>query len=155
MPLLICLPGGVRGKAGRSDDSAIPSLSEHVDLYPTLCDLCGLGKPSWLEGSSLLPLIEDPGSKRKGAAFSHRKHMWHDSLQVYDIAHSVRTERYRYIVYLDEEGGLLYRELFDYQEDPQETENRAELPECETLSVALSALLESGLERLRMNADSP
>jgi len=147
VPLLIRLPGGARGRTGRSDGSVIPSLSEHVDLYPTLCDLCGLGKPSWLEGESLLPLIEDPGRKRKGAALSHRKHMWHDRLQVYDIAHSVRTDRYRYTVYLDEEGGLLYRELFDYQEDPLETENRAELPECETLTVALSALLDSSLKR--------
>jgi arylsulfatase A-like enzyme len=120
----------------------IPALTEHVDLYPTLCDLCSLGKPSWLQGSSLLPVIEDPGRKRTGIAFSHRKHMWHDRLQVYDIAHSVRTERYRYTVYLDGEGGLLYRELFDYQEDPLETENRAELPRYETTVTALTALLE-------------
>jgi iduronate 2-sulfatase len=152
VPLLIRIPDGVLGTAGQSGrimsgGSAIPELTEHVELYPTLCDLCGLRKPSWLEGKSLLPLLNGTGRGAKRVVYAHRRHMWHDRLQVYDIAHSVRTERYRYTVYLDERGELLYRELFDYQEDPLETENRAELPRYETTAAGLAALLEYNLRR--------
>ena len=76
--------------------------------------------------------------------FSHRRHMWHDRLQVYDIAHTVRTERYRYTVYLNEQGGRLYRELFDYQEDPLETTNRAEHPGRALIAAELDGVLERG-----------
>jgi arylsulfatase A-like enzyme len=120
----------------------IPALTEHVDLYPTLCDLCGLEKPQWLEGDSLVLLIDDPERAWKRAVFSHRKHMWHDRLQVYDIAHTVRTERYRYTVYLDEQGKRLYRELFDYHEDALEKTNRAELPDYTQVAAKLGVILD-------------
>jgi len=154
VPLLIRIPEGAQGGADRlggirAGGSLIPECTEHVELYPTLCDLCGLGKPSWLEGKSLLPLLNGTGSEAKRVVYAHRKHMWHDRLQVYGIAHSVRTERYRYTAYLDEEGGLLYRELFDYQEDPLETENRAELPRYETIATGLAALLEHNFSQPR------
>jgi hypothetical protein len=75
--------------------------------------------------------------------------MWHDRLQVYDIAHTVRTERYRYTVYLNERGEPLYQELFDYQEDPQETENRAEFPGYAETDAELADMIESGWKRFR------
>ncbi len=158
VPLLIRLPDSARGGAasngGRSGETRdagtkIAGLTEHVDLYPTLCDLCGLDKPPWLEGDSFLPLLNDPGKAWKRAVFSHRRHMWHDRLQVYEVAHTVRTERYRYTVYLDERGELLYRELFDYQEDPLETENRAELADYATVAAELAVMIESGWKQCR------
>jgi iduronate 2-sulfatase len=147
VPLLIRMPASGQGGDGRSGGirtggSVIPALTEHVELYPTLCDLCGLAKPSWLEGKSLLSLLDGTGRDSKRVVYAHRKHMWHDRLQVYDVAHTVRTQRYRYTVYLDKRGELLYRELFDYQEDPLETENRAELPACGTTTTGLGTLLE-------------
>jgi arylsulfatase A-like enzyme len=133
----------------------ISALTEHVDLYPTLCDLCGLEKPPWLEGDSLVPLLDDPERAWKRAVFSHRKHMWHDRLQVYDIAHTVRTERYRYTIYLDGQGRRLYRELFDYREDPLAKENRAELADYAQISAMLDASIESGWRQFRPPAGTP
>jgi arylsulfatase A-like enzyme len=147
VPLLIRLPG--RGAGGGSRALSVPALTEHVDLYPTLCDLCTLEKPPWLEGDSLLPLLHDPGSTWKRAVFAHRRHMWHDRLQVYHLAHTVRTDRYRYTVYLDEKGEPLYRELFDYREDPQETRNRAGLAEHGHIAAELAAVIEAGWSRFR------
>jgi arylsulfatase A-like enzyme len=152
VPLLIRLPEAGRGPGGArwgGGTATIPALTEHVDLYPTFCDLCDLDKPDWLEGDSLVPLFEDTDRAWKRAVFAHRKHMWHDRLQVYDIAHSVRTERYRFTMYLDGHGELLYRELFDYQEDPKETENRAELPGYAGTVTELTDMIESGWERFR------
>jgi arylsulfatase A-like enzyme len=114
-----------------------------------LCDLCGLEKPSWLEGDSLVPLLEDPGRAWKRAVFAHRKHMWHDRLQVYDIAHTLRTQRHRYTVYLDGQGRQMYRELFDYQEDSLEKTNLAESTGSAAVAAELAEMLEAGWRRFR------
>lgn len=45
-------------------------LVELVDLYPTLCDLAGLSKPTLLAGKSLAPLLENPNAKVKQYAVS-------------------------------------------------------------------------------------
>ena len=149
VPLLIRPPGGGRTGGAQNGGTQITAMTEHVDLYPTICDLCGLEKPQWLEGDSVAPLLDDPERAWKKAVFSHRKHMWHDRLQVYDIAHTVRTERHRYTVYLDGQGGRLNRELFDYHEDPLEKTNRAELPGYAQISAKLDASLESGWRQFR------
>jgi len=151
VPLLIRLAGGHHDSitSDKAIGSHVTALTEHVDIYPTLCDLCGLAKPDWLEGDSLLPLIEDPGRPWKQAVFAHRKHMWHDRLKVYDIAHTVRTGRYRYSEYLDGKGEVLYKELFDYREDPLEEENRAERPEYACIIEELTGMIKRGWQAFR------
>jgi hypothetical protein len=52
-------------------------------------------------------------------------------------------------VYLDEEGEALYRELFDYREDPLETENRAEQPGSAATLAELSSMIAGGWKRFR------
>lgn len=46
------------------------SLVELVDIYPTLCDLTSVPKPTHLEGKSLVPILHKPGIQVKKAAFS-------------------------------------------------------------------------------------
>ena len=65
VPMIIVPPGS---KTGRATDA----LVELLDLYPTLTDLCGLGIPKDLEGSSLRPLLEGTADSVKQAAFT-----WH------------------------------------------------------------------------------
>ena len=54
---------GIWGKATNA-------LVELVDLYPTLCDLAGLSKPSHLAGKSLVRLLNNPKAKGKKFAVS-------------------------------------------------------------------------------------
>ena len=65
-PLIINVPG--QQPAGAKTDA----LVEFVDIYPTLCDLCGIPLPEGLEGSSFKPLMENPNREWKEAAFSIR-----------------------------------------------------------------------------------
>jgi len=46
-----------------------------IDLFPPLCDIARIDKPSYLQGSSFIPLVENPEKEWKSAAFSqfHRK----------------------------------------------------------------------------------
>jgi len=50
VPLII---SGPSIKPGR-----VAEFVSHVDLFPTVCDLLRIKKPEWLEGSSLLPLLQ-------------------------------------------------------------------------------------------------
>ncbi len=43
-------------------------MVELIDVYPTLADLAGLKAPGYLAGTSLRPLLEDPGAEFKPLA---------------------------------------------------------------------------------------
>jgi iduronate 2-sulfatase len=132
-PLIIAAPGRAAG-GGRT-----PALVELVDVYPTLCDLAGLPKPDRLEGTSLVPLLKDPGSEWKTAAFSQypRKGL---------MGYSMRTDRYRYTVWQSTDDARVNAgtELYDHTIDPSETMNLARLPQNAALVAALDAQLKRG-----------
>jgi arylsulfatase A-like enzyme len=102
---------------------ATKSLVEYVDVYPTLCELAGLKLPDGLEGTSFVPLLEDPSRAWKKAAFSQYPRKG-DTVMGY----SMRTDRYRYTEWVtrDSKREVLARELYDEQADPNETANVAE-----------------------------
>ncbi|MCS7236697.1 MAG: sulfatase-like hydrolase/transferase [Thermoguttaceae bacterium] len=53
-PLIFRVPGA------KNPGAKIDALVEFVDIYPTLCELCGLPTPEGLEGISLVPFTENP-----------------------------------------------------------------------------------------------
>jgi uncharacterized sulfatase len=91
-------------------------LVELVDLYPTLLELSRLPGVDGLEGTSLVPLLRDPETPIKNAAFSvvHRP---------VGLGRPVRTDRFRYTEWPD--GSV---ELYDAWTDPQDHENLARYP---------------------------
>ncbi len=109
-PLVIRAPGAPGN--GRSTRA----LAEFVDLFPTLADLCGLEAPDELEGVSLRPVLEDPSTTVKQAAFSQIE--YEDRI----YGRTVRTDRYRYIEWRGDGAG---EELYDHQVDPREFHNLA------------------------------
>ena len=64
VPVILVVPGM------SSPGQPTQRLSEHVDLFPTLVEVCGLPRVAGLEGSSLSGLLEDPGKPWKRAVFS-------------------------------------------------------------------------------------
>lgn len=88
---------------------------DFMDIYPTLCELCSLPSPKQeLEGVSLVPQLRDPGAKRDRPAMT--THIRGN--------HAIRSERYRYIRYID--GS---EELYDHDSDPHEWTNVAASPD--------------------------
>lgn len=103
VPLVFAGPGVNRG--GRCAQPA-----ELLDIYPTLCQLCGLSSRDDLEGMSLVPQLTDPAARRERPAItSHNQGN-----------HGIRSERWRYIRYAD---GT--EELSDVLNDPREWTNLA------------------------------
>ncbi|MBD3244202.1 MAG: sulfatase-like hydrolase/transferase [Chitinivibrionales bacterium] len=142
---------------------AIDSLVSHVDLYPTLCDFAGVDKPEWLEGHSLKPLLDGTVDKVRDEIYSEVT--FHAA---YEPMRCVRTERYKYIRYFDDDmdgivkpniddghskqfllrNGLLDRPhdpremLYDLYDDPTERVNLAGEPSYAAVRDDLAARLE-------------
>jgi len=145
IPLLLRIPGQ------RGFESRIRRVTEHADVYPTLSEIAGIPVPGYCEGRSFLSLLSNPEADWKDTAISHRKPMWHDRLQVYDWCSSIRTPSHRYTEYLDQNGLVLGRELFDYVRDPLESRNRADDADHEAVRQALSWQLHQAVQRPDMS----
>jgi arylsulfatase A-like enzyme len=104
VPLMIVAPGVA--KPGGICAQPVSLL----ELYPTLNELCGLPKRDDLDGQSLVPLLQEPSTKRSNPAITS----WGRN------NFSVRSERYRYIQYHNGD-----RELYDHVTDPDEFTNLA------------------------------
>jgi uncharacterized sulfatase len=106
---------------------------ELLDLYPTLIDLCGISVSSRLQGKSLRPLLNDPNAKswKKPAVTLvwYGRDAW---------GYSLRTERYRYIEWLEGKAG---KELYDHANDSEEVTNLAGHRKHEELVASLSKKL--------------
>ena len=126
-PLIVSVP--------HKHSSETDALAELVDIYPTLCDACHLPIPTELEGSSMMPVIEEPTLPWKTAVFSQFGGAAHGGV-------SIRTERYRYTEW--GQNGRKGVELYDYEADPEETLNIAGLPENTELVAQLSERLHAG-----------
>jgi len=116
------------------------ALAEFVDIYPTLCELCGLDIPEGLEGTSLVPVMDNPNRSWKKAAFSQYPRFWKSKCMGY----SMKTDRYRYTEWNIPNGEPLGIELYDHQTDPDENINIANRPENKELTAKLSKMLHAG-----------
>jgi len=46
------------------------SMAELVDVYPTLCEIANIDPPDYLDGVSLVPILEDPSKKLKNEIYT-------------------------------------------------------------------------------------
>ena len=116
IPILIIAPSVAK------PGSATRQLAETVDLYPTLAELAGLPKPQVsqpIDGVSLVPVLKNPKARVRNHAFHaypRRK-----------LGRAIRTEHYRLVEWKNrvKPDDVAEYELYDYQSDPNETQNHA------------------------------
>jgi arylsulfatase B len=119
VPFFIRWPKG--GLAGGRD---VPRLTAHIDVTPTLIDLCGLKRPKGpaMHGRSLRPLLE------KSEADWPDRSVVVDSQRVEQLVKwrqaAVMTERWR-LVNSSPDGNASKFELFDIRKDPGQKANVA------------------------------
>ncbi|MDO8543189.1 MAG: sulfatase [Opitutaceae bacterium] len=135
IPLIVAAPGRKTGASLR--------LVESVDLFPTLANLCGLPVREALEGTSFVPLLDDPVQPWKRAAFTVVARPRRDGDGKFgDLSWLGRTAfdgRWRYTEWPD--GGA---ELYDHHHDPFEYENLAAEPEQRTQLARMKKILGDG-----------
>ena len=118
-PLMLHVPGMATGGA------ATDGIVEFVDFFPTLCAACGVAAADGLEGTSMMPLLDDPQRPWKQAAFTQITRPYLADQDWEHMGYSIRTRRYRYTEWVDRQGSLTARELYDLDAAPLETENLA------------------------------
>jgi len=120
--------------AGSTNGSDCQRVTSLIDIYPTLVDLCGLPPKADLDGNSLVPLLRDPEAK------------WdHPAITTYDHSeYSIRTERWRYIRYIDDS-----EELYDHDADPNEWHNLAGQEQLTETKARLAELIPENPAPLR------
>jgi len=112
VPLFIRWPGHI--EAGMT----VTQISSHIDMLPTIVELCGLPAPETLplDGVSLVPLLEGRAADWPDRMiFTH----WMGGDQVLPNRGSVRTQRYRAVF---ERNGW---QLYDMVDDPAEAKDVA------------------------------
>ncbi len=130
-PLIISAPGFESGKTN--------SITEFVDVFPTLCDLANIPIPKQLPGKSLVPVLKTKIAKVKEYAVSQyprtldaktAKHKGYKSKEI--MGYSIRTANFRYTIWMGDdfrtykpfnEKKVYADELYDYENDPLETIN--------------------------------
>ena len=132
-PMMLSVPG-------RTDHGVSTSaLTEFVDIYPTLADVCGLDIPEHCEGISTSPLIDNPNRPWKSAAFSHYPRGQER------MGTSMKTDKHRYIEWTNRQSGeIIARELYDHVKDPGETVNVAGLASNTELVSRMSEMVKAG-----------
>ncbi len=102
IPFIISSPNHIKNKT-------TTSFTELVDVYPTLCDIANIKAPSYLQGESLIPVLENPSTILKTEVYTRYK----QGEAVIDKDFSY-TEFYEGEKYL---GNMLYDNLNDYKQN--------------------------------------
>ncbi|MEZ6090721.1 MAG: sulfatase [Pirellulaceae bacterium] len=113
IPVVVVAPNGDHGKA--SD-----ALIETVDIFPTVAQLAGLPIPQQIDGRSFANVVKNPMAEA-------RPYATHVYPRGERIGRAIRDGRYRMIEWKvpGKPSASAEIELYDYQEDPNETLNQA------------------------------
>ena len=146
-PMIISVPGNA--------PSVTNAPSEFVDIFPTLCDAAGVKIPEYLDGNSLLPIINKSAKSVKEYSISQYPRSGNGSeteRQGYAsskvMGYSLRDKRYRYTIWLTNDFRsnrpfsadlVVGTELYDYEKDPNETVNVADSKEYKSVAKDLKS----------------
>lgn len=109
-------------------------ITENLDIYPTLVELCGLPENKMLEGTSFAKLLNDPEAEFDKPAYT----VW-DNHGKGITGVGIRTERWRYAEFYGAGAGVM---LIDEVNDPHELVNLANQPENAELVAKFHAMAE-------------
>ena len=97
------------------------SVTELIDLYPTLTELCGLAdqQPEILQGKSLAGFLRGNETKNQDK--------WAYSITYGGMGATIRSDRFRYTRW-ESKTNETNEELYDHQSDPEEHINLTDTP---------------------------
>ncbi len=139
VPLIVhdpSLPAARRGAKPRA-------FALNVDVPSTLLDYAGLEAPESWQGASLLPIIRGERVQSWREDFFHEFLGTHPTIADYE---GIRTERYKYARYLEQDP--VYEEVYDLDADPDEADNLARRPNYLSLLRKLRARCDELRERV-------
>ena len=151
MPFLARFPSEVA--AG----SICSQIACNVDFAPTFLDFAGLTIPSYMQGESLRPLLNQTDIQNWQQVAYHRYWMHRDSDHNAYSHYGIRTQKYKLIYWYNEgfdlpgtnHGGEDKEwELFDCEQDPLELFNIFNDPNYHEIIVKLTQILEEKMQEI-------
>ncbi len=130
VPLIMSVPGV---KPGRSQ-----SLTELMDIFPTLSNLAGLKLPTIVQGKSLVPILKDNDASVRDGSLSLNKG-----------GYSIRTPDWAFMRYADKSA-----ELYDMEADPNQFKNLVDDPDYAETRKQLNAALDARLKAAGLDKSS-
>lgn len=82
----------MRGPGGFAGGRVCDALVSQIDLFPTICDMLGIERPSWLQGTSLLPVVQGETEEVHDAVFAEVTYH-----AAYEPQRAIRTRKWLYI----------------------------------------------------------
>lgn len=95
-----------------------------IDLHPTFLDWADVSPSDGVQGESLAPIVAGDTPDDWRSEFFYEHHSFADRIP---RSEGIRTERYKYLRYLDSDP--LFEALYDLEADPEEQNNLADDPE--------------------------
>lgn len=139
VPLIVSWPGVARSGQVRSE------LVSMIDIMPTILTAAGSLVPTGIAGRPLQPLLEDaPSTRWREYLFTE---MNFHTANMYLPQRTVRDERYKLLLNFEPREDQAPIELFDLQNDPQESENLAENPDLAAERRRLESVLQGWREQ--------
>jgi arylsulfatase A-like enzyme len=90
----------MRGPGGFADGKVVDAMVGHIDIFPTVCELLDIPAPAWLQGASLLPLVDGRADEIHDAIFTEVNYH-----AAFEPMRAVRTRRWKYIRRYDPRPG--------------------------------------------------
>lgn len=132
VPLIIKVPG--------KKPAVCNSLTELIDLYPTIAELAGLSYSEHLQGKSLTETLDHPETELRDMVFS---------VSQGGRTFLLRTKKWAYIQYDEDAGSGM--ELFDMEKDPKQFTNLAQKSEYSNIVNEFQDKLKEKLREVRTN----
>jgi arylsulfatase A-like enzyme len=86
----------MRGPGGFTGGKVSDAMVSHIDLFPTICDMLDIERPSWLQGKSMMPLVRGAAKEINEEIFAEVNYH-----AAYEPKRAVRTQRWKYIRHFD------------------------------------------------------
>jgi N-acetylglucosamine-6-sulfatase len=128
VPLAIRGPGIPKGEQ-------VSGIALNIDLAATFAAWAGIPTPDFVDGRSLMPLVDNPGAPWRRSFLIQRLGLESDERLAPANAFAIRTGRYTYVAYNNGE-----REMYDLATDPDQLQS-IERTADKALIAALAARL--------------
>ena len=135
VPFLVYAPGLFKG------GQTITRMIQNVDVGPTVLELAGLKKPDNMVGNSFTQLLRGDTTGWRDRIFY--EYFWEYDFPMTPTVFGVRTDKYKYMRY---QGIWDQNELYDIENDPNETTNLIEKPEHQATVKNLAGQLFDWME---------
>jgi len=139
VPLIFRIPG--------QEPFVSNSITEYIDIYPTLVELASLPAADNLDGRSFTKLFTEANYKHRVAALSQTARPWPSNKPIKHMAYTIRSEEYRYTRWINTKSEkIIAEELYHTEVDPLERHNIIKSINEETL-LELRKLMDVKLKR--------